>query len=271
MRLDPPTMITSSTRPPPAMPSTRSMISAVVSNRSPHTASTSARARVTEVRPLEVRTTTCRDIRALVTFGRFDVEHELAEPPLVVRDLIELVLGQHVRHQAQHQVEDALVDVGAAERMMPIGGEHRDPAAGDLQHGGVERPAAEVVDQHGPVTAGGQPVVSGGGHGLVKQLQDIESRDNAGLVGSLPLGEAEVRRNRDDGPDLPPPASPQAAPASCRRMSADIDSGVWSWPRMVSGNAVPMFRLISWTPFSGSTAVACSASSPTTTAPSGSK
>ena len=67
------------------------------------------------------------------------------------------------------------------------------------------------------------------------------------------------------------PGEPTAAETSWRKISADTDSGVCSWPFIRNGNSLPISRLISCTPFSGSTAVACRASSPTTTVPSGSK
>ena len=37
------------------------------------------------------------------------------------------------------------------------------------------------------------------GHRLVQQFQNVELGDDAGLVCRLTLGEAEVRRNGDDG------------------------------------------------------------------------
>ena len=68
-----------------------------------------------------------------------------------------------------------------------------------------------------------------------------------------------------------PARPPGAAAASCRRISADTDSGVCSCPPSINGKWVPICRLMSRTPLPGSAAAAWSASSPTTTPLPGSK
>jgi hypothetical protein len=52
------------------------------------------------------------------------------------------------------QVEcEAFIPVGAAELMISLHREHRDPAVGQFDHRRIERSAAEVVDEDGLVGA----------------------------------------------------------------------------------------------------------------------
>ena len=155
------------------------MISAVVSNRSPQTASRSARVRLTVVRPCGVRTTTAREVRALRSRLAASTSSTSSPRRRCPRDLVQFVGREHVAEPCKHEVEQALVDVGAAQRVMPVSGQDLDRAAGDPQHGGVERAAAEVVDQHGAVPGGGQTVVGGGRHRFVEQFEHVEPGDAA--------------------------------------------------------------------------------------------
>ena len=108
-----------------------------------------------------------------------------------------------VPEPSEDDVEQTLIDVGTAERRVPVGGQDAHLAASDPQHGGVERAAAEIVDENSPVAAGGQAVVRGRGYRLVEQFQHVDPGDDAGLIGRLALGETEVGRDRDDGSHLP--------------------------------------------------------------------
>ena len=91
--------------------------------------------------------------RAQVLLGRLGVEHQLGEHLPVVGDLVQLIGRELIPEPFHDHVEQAPVDVGAAERRVPVGGQHLDRAARDPQHRGVERAPAQVVDQDGPVAA----------------------------------------------------------------------------------------------------------------------
>ena len=93
------------------------MISAVVSKRSPQAASRSARVSVTVTSPGRgADDDIARDPRAQVFLGRLDVQREVAEQPLVLGELVELAPGgMQVLKPLEHEVEQALVDIGAAQ------------------------------------------------------------------------------------------------------------------------------------------------------------
>ena len=93
----------------------------------------------------------------------------------------------------------APVPVGAAEVGVAVGAQHRHPAGADPDHGGVERPAAQVVDQHGLLGArAGEVVVDRRRDRFRQDPDDVEPRDPAGVLGGLALAAAEVGRNGDD-------------------------------------------------------------------------
>jgi hypothetical protein len=100
-----------------------------------------------------------------------------------------------------------VVPVGAAQLVVAVGGHHRDDAptagaagVGQVDDGDVERAAAQVVDEHGPVAGGqvGEPVGEGGGGGLVDDVDDVEPGVLAGELGVLALLVPEVGGHGDD-------------------------------------------------------------------------
>ena len=102
------------------------------------------------------------------------------------------------------EIDDALVEVFAAEERVAVGGQHFElPLAvdfGDLDDRHVERAAAQVVHGDLAVLAGLVEAVGQRGRGrLVDDALDVEAGDAAGVLGRLALLVVEVRRHRDDG------------------------------------------------------------------------
>ena len=84
-----------------------------------------------------------------LVLGPLGGEHERLGARGVVEGVLGVgVLGAELAGEVQR---DPLVPVGAAELVVALHGEHRDAPVGQLDHGGVERAAAEVVDKHGLV------------------------------------------------------------------------------------------------------------------------
>ena len=102
-------------------------------------------------------------------------------------------------------VDDALVEVLAAEEGVAIGGQHLELLlavdVGDLDDRHVEGAAAEVV--HGDLAVLGVALVEAVGQRgrgrLVDDALDLEPRDAAGVLGRLALRVVEVGRHGDHG------------------------------------------------------------------------
>ena len=100
---------------------------------------------------------------------------------------------------ADHPVDDLLVPVVATEVRVARGALHLEHAVADLEHGHVERAAAEVEDEDRLVAAFlVEPVRERGRGRLVDDAQHVEARDLTGLLGGLALGVVEVRGDGDD-------------------------------------------------------------------------
>ena len=98
----------------------------------------------------------------------------------------------------RHPVDDALVEVVAAEVRVAVGRLHFDDALAHFEHGDVERAAAEVVDRDRLVLLLVETVGQRGGRRLVDDAKHVEARNLAGVFGRLPLRVVEVRGHRDD-------------------------------------------------------------------------
>ena len=96
-------------------------------------------------------------------------------------------------------VGDALVKVIAAEAVVAGRGQHFDDAVADLQHGDVERAAAEVVDHDLLVGLLIEAVGQRGRRRLVDDTLDVEAGNLAGVLRRLALRVGEVGRHGDDG------------------------------------------------------------------------
>ena len=96
-------------------------------------------------------------------------------------------------------VDDRLVEVVAAEVVVTRGRLDLEDAVADLQHGHVERAAAEVEDEDRLVGLLVEAVGERGGRRLVDDALDVEAGDPAGVLGRLALVVVEVRGDGDDG------------------------------------------------------------------------
>ena len=119
---------------------------------------------------------------------------EALEGHLVLRQvdrLVALELGREPVH-------DRLVEVVAAEVVVTRGRLDLEHAVADLEHGHVERAAAEVEDEDRLVGLLVEAVGERGRRRLVDDALDVEPRDAAGVLGGLALVVVEVRGDGDD-------------------------------------------------------------------------
>ena len=120
---------------------------------------------------------------------------EALEGHLVLREVDALVALE----LADQPVDDRLVEVVAAEVVVTRGGLDLEHAVADLEHGHVERAAAEVEDEDRLVGLLVEPVGQRGRGRLVDDPLDVEAGDLAGVLGGLALVVVEVGRDGDDG------------------------------------------------------------------------
>jgi hypothetical protein len=99
---------------------------------------------------------------------------------------------------AQHPVDEGVVPVVAAEVGVAVGGLHLEHAVADLEHGDVERAAAEVIHGDLLVLLLVESVGERGGGGFVDDAQHLEPGDLAGVLGGLALGVIEIGGDGDD-------------------------------------------------------------------------
>ena len=94
-----------------------------------------------------------------------------------------------------HQpVDNALVDVVAAQVGVAVGGLHFDHAVADFQNGNVERAAAEIVHRDGFVLLLVEPVGQRRRRGLINDAHHFQARDLARVLGGLALRIVEIGR-----------------------------------------------------------------------------
>ena len=96
-------------------------------------------------------------------------------------------------------IDDAVVEVVAAQTVVARGGQHFEHAVADLHEAYVEGAAAKVVHQNLVHFALVQAVGQRRGSGLVDDALHVKTRDPAGVLGGLPLRVAEVSGHGDDG------------------------------------------------------------------------
>ena len=95
-------------------------------------------------------------------------------------------------------VDEAHVEVFAAEEGVAVGRLHLEDAVADLQDGDVEGAAAEVVDGDRLALVLLKPVGERRRGRLVDDAEHLEAGDLAGVLGGLALGVVEVGGNGDD-------------------------------------------------------------------------
>ena len=114
-----------------------------------------------------------------------------------------LVLGQIdalvLLELRQQPVDDALVEVVAAQVRVTVGRLHLEDAVAQLEDRDVERAAAKVIDGDLLVLLLVQAVGEGRSGRLVDDALDVEAGDAAGILGRLALRVVEVGRDSDHG------------------------------------------------------------------------
>ena len=95
-------------------------------------------------------------------------------------------------------VDDALVEVVAAQTVVARRGQHFLHAVAHLDDGNVEGAAAQVVDHDLLILFLVDAVGQRRRRGLVDDPLDLKAGDLARVLGGLPLGVREIRRNGDD-------------------------------------------------------------------------
>ena len=96
-------------------------------------------------------------------------------------------------------VDDALVEVLAAEEGVAVGRLDLEHAVADLEDRDVEGAAAEIVDGDLAGALLLQAVGQRGRGRLVDDAQHVQAGDLAGILGGLALGVVEIGRHGDDG------------------------------------------------------------------------
>jgi hypothetical protein len=124
----------------------------------------------------------------------------------LLRGLVEALEGHGVLREVDalvaaelrgEPVDDGLVEVVAAQVVVARGRLDLEHAVGDLEHGHVERAAAEVEDEDRVVGLLVEAVRERGRGRLVDDALDVEAGDPAGVLGRLALVVVEVRGNGD--------------------------------------------------------------------------
>ena len=98
-----------------------------------------------------------------------------------------------------HPVDDALVEIIAAQVGITVGGQDLGHAVAHLNDGHIEGAAAQVVDHDLLVLFLINAVCQRSGSGLVDDTADVQACDGAGVLGGLTLAVVEVGRHGDDG------------------------------------------------------------------------
>mmetsp|Transcript_860 Transcript_860/g.2099 ORF Transcript_860/g.2099 Transcript_860/m.2099 type:complete len:714 (-) Transcript_860:79-2220(-) len=106
-----------------------------------------------------------------------------------------LVLLELVREE----INNALVEVIAAQVGVAAGGQDLKHAVSHLQDGHIKCAATQVKDQNGLIGLLLKAVGKRRGGGLVDDAQHLEASNLAGILGGLALAVVEVGRHRDDG------------------------------------------------------------------------
>ena len=132
--------------------------------------------------------------------GKFDFRllcgfHEALGAHLVRRKVDAVVLLE----LGNHPVDDAMVEIVAAEMGVAVGRLDLENAVAQLEDRHIESAAAEVEDEDRLVVVLVKAIGQRRRRRLVDDAEHVETRDLAGVFRSLPLAVVEISRNGDDG------------------------------------------------------------------------
>jgi hypothetical protein len=105
---------------------------------------------------------------------------------------------QVARQPGQDRVHHQAIEVVAAEVIVAVRRQHLGDVVVDAHQRHVERPAAEVVDQHGAGPAAARAVRERGSRGLIEDAHHLQAGDRARIARGLTLAIGKVRRHGDD-------------------------------------------------------------------------
>ena len=131
--------------------------------------------------------------RAQLDLGLFGRFLEPLQRKLVLAQVDALLLLELVGQE----VDEAHVEIFAAEEGVAVGRLHLEHAVADFEHGDIEGAAAEVIDRDGAGLLLVEAIGERRRRRLVDDAQHFEAGDLAGVLGGLTLGIVEVGRNRD--------------------------------------------------------------------------
>ena len=154
------------------------------------------------------------------------LQHQLLEPEI---GQIRRVAARSLREFLRQPLRDAAVPVRTAELPVAVDDHGVDRLRPDPQHRGVERSAAQVEDQQRlDRTARRATVVQCGGDRLRNRGNHVQPGQRPGLNRGLRLAHPEIGGNGDHHAVVVTAQGLLASSNRCRRISAEMLSGVWS-------------------------------------------
>ena len=145
----------------------------------------------------------CSDERQVDIGGQVAGKLNLRALGGFLQTLMRLTVGQQVDavfllEFARDVVDDAVIEVVAAQTVVAGGRENLEHAVADFHQRNVERAAAQVVHQNLVNLALVKAIGQSSGSRLVDDALDIQTGDAAGILGRLALRVGEVRGHGDD-------------------------------------------------------------------------
>jgi hypothetical protein len=125
----------------------------------------------------------------------FHLPLDLLQGLLVARDVLASLLLDHL----DEMVHQPLIEIRTPQMGVPVGADNLEHTVVDGQDRHIEGTSAKIEHQDVLLCLLVQPVSDGCRGGLVQDTNHVQARDDAGILGGLPLGIVEVGRDCDDG------------------------------------------------------------------------